>query len=202
MKSSFIDTFSQIFFLNLHMLKETAKSLFPPAVPNSWLWSLQMQEVLRPNSGHFNFTRDLWFQKWLCTQRSTYPLWSVFEQISVAYVLIFLHLTWMGKWFDDFQVHRSSRKYSFIVGYSPFQKNEPWQPQLVGWYQRRPLHDPNMVFAYWLKKKMTMFGAKTIVLSWYWELFPAAASEHRCVWPLKVLLSCYWTFPGFMAVIF
>ena len=27
-------------------------------------------------------------------------------------------------------------------------------------------------------------------------------SEHRCVCPLKVLLSCYWAFSGFMAVIF
>ena len=35
------------------------------------------------------------------------PLWNVFEQISVSYVLIFWHLTWMGKWFEDFQVHRS-----------------------------------------------------------------------------------------------
>ena len=81
-------------------------------------------------------------------------------------------------------------------------KTEPWQPQLVGWYERRPLHDPNMVLAYWSKKKTTMFGAKAIVLSWYWVLFPAAASEHRGVWPPKVLLSCYWAFPGFMAVIF
>ena len=54
-------------------------------------------------------------------------------------------------------------------------KTDPWQPQLVGWYERRPLHDPNMVFAYRSKKKTTMFGAKTIVLSWYWVLFPAAA---------------------------
>ena len=43
------------------------------------------------------------------------PLWSVFEQISVAYVLIFWHLTWVGKWFEDFQVHRSFRKINFIV---------------------------------------------------------------------------------------
>ena len=54
-------------------------------------------------------------------------------------------------------------------------KTDPWQPQLVGWYERRPLHDPNMVFAYWSKKKTTMFSAKTIVLSWYWVLFPAPA---------------------------
>ena len=53
----------------------------------------------------------------LClSQRFTYPLWSVFEQMSVAYVLIFWHLTWMGKWFEDFQVHRSFRKSSVIVG--------------------------------------------------------------------------------------
>ena len=42
-------------------------------------------------------------------------------------------------------------------------KTEPWQPQLVGWYERRPLHDPYKVFAYWSKKKTTTFGAKTIV---------------------------------------
>ena len=45
-------------------------------------------------------------------------LWSVFEQISVAYLLIFWPLTWMRKWFDDFQVHRSFRKSSFIVGWA------------------------------------------------------------------------------------
>ena len=49
-------------------------------------------------------------------QRFTYHLWSAFGQISVAYVLIFWHLTWMGKWFKDFQVHSSFRKSSFIVG--------------------------------------------------------------------------------------
>ena len=54
-------------------------------------------------------------------------------------------------------------------------KTDPWKPQLVGWYKRRPLHDPNMLFSYWSKKKTTMVGAKTIVLSWYWMLFPAAA---------------------------
>ena len=36
-------------------------------------------------------------------------------------------------------------------------KNDPWQPQLVGWYERRPLHGPNMVFSYWSKKNTTMF---------------------------------------------
>ena len=84
-------------------------------------------------------------------------------------------------------------------------KTEPWQPQLVGWYERRPLHDPNKVFAYWSKKKMTTFGAKTTVL--FKNLGTGCCSqplpsEHRCVWPLKVLLSCYWAFSGFMAVIF
>ena len=73
-------------------------------------------------------------------------------------------------------------------------KTEPWQPQLVGWYERRPLHDPNKVFAYWSKKKTTTFGAKTIVL--FKNLGTGCCSqplpsEHRCVWPLKVLLSCY-----------
>ena len=61
------------------------------------------------------------------------------------------------------------------LDYSPFQKkNWSLQPQLVGLYERRPLHDPNMVFAYWSTKKTTMLGAKTIVLSWHWVLFPAA----------------------------
>ena len=32
-------------------------------------------------------------------------------------------------------------------------KTEPWQPQLVGWYERRPLHDPNKVFAYRIKEE-------------------------------------------------
>ena len=69
-------------------------------------------------------------------------------------------------------------------------KTEPWQPQLVGWYERRPLHDPNKVFAYWSKKKTTTFGAKTIVL--FKKLGTGCCSqplpsEHRCVWPLKVL---------------
>ena len=32
-----------------------------------------------------------------------------------------------------------------------------------------------MVFAYWSKEMTSIFGAKTIVLSWYWVLFPAAA---------------------------
>ena len=50
------------------------------------------------------------------SQRFKYPLWSILEQISVAYVLIFWHLTWMAKWFEDFQVHRSFRKSSVIVG--------------------------------------------------------------------------------------
>ena len=82
-------------------------------------------------------------------------------------------------------------------------KTEPWQPQLVGWYERRPLHDPNEVFAFRSKKKTPMFGAKTIVLFGYWVLFPAAA-----VWtPLcgrwkYFFLSCNWAFSGFMAVIF
>ena len=76
-------------------------------------------------------------------------------------------------------------------------KTEPWQPQLVGWYERRPLHDPNKVFAYWSKKKTTTFGAKTIVL--FKNLGTGCCSqplpsEHRCVWPLKALLSCYWAF--------
>ena len=62
------------------------------------------------------------------------------------------------------------------VDYSPFQKKtEPWQPQLVDWYKRRPLRDPNWVFAYRSKKTTTMFGAKAIVLSWCLVLFPAAA---------------------------
>ena len=84
-------------------------------------------------------------------------------------------------------------------------KTEPWQPQLVGWYERRPLHGPNKVFACWSKKKTTTFGAKTIVL--FKNLGTGCCSqplpsEHRCVWPLKVLLSCYWAFSGFVAVIF
>ena len=84
-------------------------------------------------------------------------------------------------------------------------KTEPWQPQLVGWFERRPLHDPNKVFAYWSKKKTTTFGAKTIVL--FKKLGTGCGSqplpsEHSCVWPLKVLISCYWAFFGFMAVIF
>ena len=79
-------------------------------------------------------------------------------------------------------------------------KSEPSQPQLVGWYERRPLHDPNMVFSYWSKKKATMFGGKTIILSWYTGCCSQPLlSEHRCVWPLKVLLSCYWAFSGFVA---
>ena len=54
-------------------------------------------------------------------------------------------------------------------------KTDPWQQQLVGWYERRPLHDPNKVSVYWSKKKTTMFGAKMIVLLGYCVLFPAAA---------------------------
>ena len=94
------------------------------------------------------------------------------------------------------------QKYEIIVH---SKKTEPWQPQLVGWYERWPLHDPNKVFAYCSKKKTTTFGAKTIVL--FKNLVTGCCSqplpsEHRCVWPLKVLLSCYWAFSGLVAVIF
>ena len=52
-----------------------------------------------------------------------------------------------------------SRKSSIVHS----KKTDPWQPQLVGWYERRPLPNPNKVFAYWSKKKTTVFGAKTTV---------------------------------------
>ena len=64
---------------------------------------------------------------------------------------------------------------------SPFQKNWSRQPQLVGWYERRTLHDPIKVFPYRSKKKTTMFGAKTIVLFGYWVLFPAAVWTPLCM---------------------
>ena len=64
------------------------------------------------------------------------------------------------------------------------------------------MQDPNMVFAYRSKKKTTMFGAKTIVLSWYWVLILAAA-----VWtPLCVVAQStsflLLSISAFMAVIF
>ena len=36
---------------------------------------------------------------------------------------------------------RLSRAFCLIIVHS--KKTEPWQPQLVGWYERGPLHDPN-----------------------------------------------------------
>ena len=59
--------------------------------------------------------------------------------------------------------------------YSPFQKNWSLTTTTCRLIRAQTVADPNMVFAYWSKKKKTMFGAKTIALSWFWVLFPAAA---------------------------
>ena len=109
---------------------------------------------------------------------------------------------WKKTFFHQEEFSVKSAQNLFIVH---SKKTEPWQPQLVGWYERRPLHDPNKVLAYWSKKKTTTFGAKTIVL--FKNLGTGCCSqplpsEHRCVWPLKVLLSCNLAFSGFVAVIF
>ena len=56
---------------------------------------------------------------WRCSHSDsqTVPPDEVFlNKISISCVLISWHLTWMGKWFEDFPVHRSFRKSSLIVG--------------------------------------------------------------------------------------
>ena len=106
--------------------------VLPPISRNDW-WFMAVYQVTRlhpenlafcgriqnlehPQISHDGQVSQRALQLKKVSQRFTYPLWSVFEQISVAYVLIFWYLTWMGKWFEDFQVHRFFRKSSVIVG--------------------------------------------------------------------------------------
>ena len=79
----------------------------------------------------------------------------------------FFSLSLLNVWLHVMFWKAAGRRFQTIVH---SKKTEPRQPQLVDWYERRPLHDPNKVFAYWPKKKTTTFGAKTIVLFKNWVL--------------------------------
>ena len=78
----------------------------------------------------------------------------------------------------------------------------PWQPQLVGWYECRPLHKPGMVFGYCSEKKWPCLAPKRSSCSGTACCSQPLSSELRCVLSLKVLLSCHWGFWGSVVVIF
>ena len=53
-------------------------------------------------------------------------------------------------------------------------KTDPWQPQFAGWYERRPLHDPNMVTDqladFSLEEKEKTFGSFYLHGGEVWKL--------------------------------